>query len=156
MCVLAAASSGMFILRLEACAKVADSTALNAVYMLVVAALCIPWMLVIAAYAGVSLSGVVRCIVKLTMSNYGAVMYLGIVSTAATNWLQTLGQDSVPATQAVIVFALDAVWGCIFSYFILGEVLDTIGLIGAGFVVGAAMYQVPAVAPISRQGSDSA
>ncbi|CAE8606487.1 unnamed protein product, partial [Polarella glacialis] len=49
--VLAAAASAMFILRLETFAPVTNAKALNAVSMLTVAGLCLPWALAQAAIA---------------------------------------------------------------------------------------------------------
>ena len=36
-----------------------------------------------------------------------SVIYLGVLTTAFTNWLQTIGQQSVPATTASAIYALD-------------------------------------------------
>jgi len=44
-----------------------------------------------------------------------AVLYLGVVTTALCNWLQTLGQREVGAEQAALIFALDPVWGAFFA-----------------------------------------
>jgi len=141
LCLIAAAASGMFILRLEAFAKVADPTALNAVCTLTVFVMCIAWVLVSALSAGMFLSEVSRRMVGICRSYESIVIHLGAVTTAATNWLQTLAQESVSAPQAAVIYALDGVWGCIFAFLTLGEVLNVWGIIGAGLVIAAAMFQ---------------
>ena len=35
------------------------------------------------------------------------MIYLGVLTTAFTNWLQTIGQQSIPATTASAIYALD-------------------------------------------------
>ena len=38
-----------------------------------------------------------------------SVVYLGVLTTAFTNWLQTIGQQSIPATTASAIYALDPI-----------------------------------------------
>ncbi len=52
-----------------------------------------------------------------------AAAYLGLVTTALTNFLQTLGQRKVAAEQAAIIYAMDPVYAAGFAYVILGEQL---------------------------------
>jgi len=141
ICLVAAAASGMFILRLENFANVTDPSALNAVCMLIVFTLCIPWVLMTALCKGMLLSEVGRLIVGLCENQGSIVLYLGVVTTAVMTFLQTIVQQSVPATHAVIIYSLDVVWGCIFSYLILGEVLRLGGIVGASLVIAASVYQ---------------
>ena len=67
-----------------------------------------------------------------------AVLYLGLVTTALCNWLQTLGQREVGAEQAALIFALDPVWGAFFAKVILDEGLGPQGLFGGGLIISAA------------------
>lgn len=46
---------------------------------------------------------------------WGAVVYLGLVATALTTWLQTLGQGQVPALQAAIIYTMEPVWATLFA-----------------------------------------
>ena len=67
-----------------------------------------------------------------------AVLYLGVVTTALCHWVQTLGQREVGAEQAVLIFALDPVWGAFFARMILQEGLGPQGLVGGALIITAA------------------
>lgn len=74
--------------------------------------------------------------------------YLAVVTTALTNWMQALGQRSVPAERAAVIYAMDPVYAAGFAYLLLGESLGPTGIAGAGIITGAALWsqgqQVPA------------
>ncbi|RDI95332.1 EamA/RhaT family transporter [Meiothermus sp. QL-1] len=70
---------------------------------------------------------------------YLAILYLGVVASALCIWLQVMGQRSVPAPQAAIVFTLEPVYAAAFAYFMLGERLGAQGLVGAALVVAATL-----------------
>ncbi|CAE7026307.1 unnamed protein product [Symbiodinium microadriaticum] len=153
---LAAAASAMFILRLETFAPVTDDKAINAVSTLSVALLCVPWALLVAcgsapaevlggpvdglaASAVTSVAG--RCW-DLVLNQPLSVLYLGVLTTAFTNWLQTIGQQSVPATTASAIYALDPLWGAFFAYLFLGEALGPQGLLGCLLLFAVWLYQL--------------
>lgn len=66
--------------------------------------------------------------------------YLAVVTTALTNWMQAVGQRSVPAERAAIIYAMDPVYAAGFAYLLLGETLGPAGLVGAGIITGAALW----------------
>ncbi|WP_456411416.1 DMT family transporter [Oceanithermus sp.] len=66
---------------------------------------------------------------------WGAVLYLGVAATALTTWLMALGQRSVPAPEAAVVYSMEPVWAAIFAYFVLGEVLGLRGWLGGALIV---------------------
>jgi len=151
----AAAASAMFILRLEVFAPATDPKSLNAVGMLAVCVLCVPWLLTeatlaapeVTAGAHASLganvgSEVVGSLKSLVLDHLPAIFYLGVVTTAFTNWLQTIGQQSVPATTASVIYALDPLWGCLFAYIFLGESLGPQGIAGCGLLGSVWLYQL--------------
>jgi len=152
----AASASAMFILRLETFAPATDARSLNAVGMLAVAAFCVPWTLAQAALAapqelllgppgalaGFALGEASSRTAGVLQDHWPAVIYLGIVTTAFTNWLQTIGQQSVPATTASVIYALDPLWGCVFAYLLLGEVLGPQGLAGCAVLLGVWGWQL--------------
>ena len=70
---------------------------------------------------------------------YFSILYLGLIASALCIWLQALGQRTVPAPQAAIIFALEPVYASAFAFFLLGERLGLQGLIGAGFIIGATL-----------------
>ena len=73
---------------------------------------------------------------------WGAVLYLGVVATALTTWLQTWGQRHVPAPQAAILYTLEPVWAAFFAYLALGERLSPSGLLGALLVLLATLLAI--------------
>jgi len=153
----AAAASALFILRLEKYAPATDSKALNAVTMLVVAVLCLPAALAQAALLQqdvvpqpTAFSKVCRRALGLLQHHRASLFYLGIVTTAFTNWLQTIGQRSISATTAATVYALDPLWGCLFAYLFLGEKLGWQGFCGCTVLLGVWAMQLCA----ASMGSD--
>lgn len=121
----------VFIVRLEAAAARFPALALTAVQTLAVAALSTGWMVsqVHAGFAGAA---------------WWAVIYLAVVCTALTTWLQTVGQRHVPAPQASIIFMLEPVFAAAFAYLTIGERMGWRGAVGAAFILGAtAVSQVP-------------
>lgn len=70
----------------------------------------------------------------------GLIGYLAIVTTALTNWMQAVGQRSVPAERAAVIYAMDPVYAAGFAYLLLGEALGPAGLVGAGIITGAALW----------------
>ena len=67
------------------------------------------------------------------------LVYLSVVATAFTNWLQTVGQREMPAERAAIIYALDPVWGAAFAYLFIGETLGARGIAGASLITAAAV-----------------
>lgn len=70
----------------------------------------------------------------------GLIGYLAVVTTALTNWMQAVGQRSVPAERAAVIYAMDPVYAAGFAYLLLGETLGPAGLVGAGIITGAALW----------------
>ena len=143
----AAAASAMFILRLEsASAAVSDSSALNAACLSVVAAGSLAWTIgeTFMSSAVPDMNVVEAC--RLTLSNVAytvqkhpfALVYLGGVTTALANYIQTKAQKGISAERASIIYAMDPVYGAIFSNLLLGESLSSYGMVGAGIITVAA------------------
>ena len=72
-------------------------------------------------------------------SALAAVAYLGIITTAVCNYLQTVGQKSVSAERAAVIYAMDPVYGALFAWLVIGENLGIRGITGAFFIVLAAV-----------------
>ncbi len=66
---------------------------------------------------------------------WGAVLYLGVAATALTTWLMAVGQRSVSAPEAAVIYSMEPVWAALFAYFVLGEVLGLKGMVGGALVV---------------------
>jgi drug/metabolite transporter (DMT)-like permease len=67
------------------------------------------------------------------------LLYLGGITTALSNWIQTRAQKYVPAERAALIYSLDPVYGAIFSYLLLHERLESAAaVVGAGLITVAA------------------
>ena len=135
--IAAAAASAMFILRLEsASAAVPDSSALNAACLSVVTAGSLVWTIgeTFMSSAVPDMNIVEAC--RITLSNVAytvqkhpfALIYLGGVTTALANYIQTKAQKGISALRASIIYAMDPVYGAIFSNLLLGESLSSYGM----------------------------
>ncbi len=122
---LTALTYALYIVRLEVYAKAFPSLPLTAVQVLGTTLLALLWVL----WEGPALHGV----------PWGAVLYLGVVATALTTWLQTWGQRYVPAPQAAVLYTLEPVWATLFAFLLLGERLGPSGALGALLVVLATL-----------------
>ena len=138
----AALTSAAFILRLERYSSRFDAAALNAATLATTAALCAAWALTAAAFdsavpGAAELPATLARQAELMAGQAPALLYLSLVTTALANWLQALGQKSVSAQDAAIVYALDPVYGALFAAALLGERLGPQGLAGAALVLAA-------------------
>lgn len=70
-------------------------------------------------------------------TNFGVLLYLGLVDTAATIVLQVVAQRWVNAYQTALMYTLEPIFGAVFSFLLLGEKLGVRGLIGATLVLVA-------------------
>lgn len=68
---------------------------------------------------------------------WGPLLYLGVVATALTTLLQTVGQRHVSAAEASLVYTLEPVAATAFSFVLIGEQVGVRGLLGGLLVVGA-------------------
>lgn len=68
---------------------------------------------------------------------WGPLLYLGIVATAATTLMQTVGQRSVSAAQASLIYALEPVAATFFSFLLIHEQVGWRGAVGGLLVVAA-------------------
>lgn len=125
---LTALTYALYIVRLEVHAKTFPSLPLTAVQVFGTALLALPW----ALWEGVEWEGV----------PWGAVLYLGVVATALTTWLQTWGQRYVPAPQAAILYTMEPVWATLFAFILLGERLGLLGVLGAFLVILATLQAI--------------
>lgn len=81
------------------------------------------------------------------------LVYLGSIATAGTIVLQTSAQRFVTATQAAVTYALEPVFGALFSWFWIQERIGPSGWLGASMVVGATL--LAQLASASKQKADS-
>ncbi len=70
-------------------------------------------------------------------TNLSVLLYLGIIGTAIVIWIQVLALRRITAFEAVIIQALEPIFGTILAFLLLGETFGTNGFLGAGMVLVA-------------------
>lgn len=129
---------GFYIFRLERLANAFPSTALTAAQLVGVAALCVPWML-IESTVGQAGWGRWDAIVVVSL------LYMGVVATLVTTWLQAMGQRWVPGTHASLLYTMEPVAASLCAMF-FGVSLTPRAIVGGSIILLAAGgSQVPAV-----------
>jgi len=103
--------------------------------MMSTAALCFGWFLLTERPDGLS-----DLFSSVGPEQLEAAAYLGLVTTALTSFLQTIGQRTVKAEDAAIIYAMDPVWAAGFSNLMLGETLGQQGYAGAGLLLLAVLF----------------
>jgi len=78
---------------------------------------------------------VVDTIKEPMIDHSGGIIYLGLIATALTNYLQTVGQKSIPPSQAAVIYSLDPLYGAFFANLWLGEEIGQRGWCGAALVL---------------------
>lgn len=68
-----------------------------------------------------------------------SVVYLGLVASAFCIWLQALGQKTVPAPEASVIYALEPVYASILAVIVLKERLGWKGITGALLIIAATL-----------------
>ncbi|GKY92154.1 hypothetical protein MPSEU_000186700 [Mayamaea pseudoterrestris] len=141
--IAAALASAMFILRLEkASEQVKDAAQLNAACLWVVTLFAALWTIAQSGGNGdlmTRLQGTWDQIVTIASNHTLELMYLSGVTTALANWIQTKAQREVSAERASVIYAMDPVYGAVFSSVLLGENLNGFqGWLGAGIIAAAA------------------
>jgi drug/metabolite transporter (DMT)-like permease len=130
-----AVTYAVYILRLEPLANRFGALPLTAVQLWVVAALSAGW---------VAAEG--HAIAVMDWKPVAAVLYLALVTTALTTWLQAIGQRTVPAAQAALLYTLEPVWAVAFAWLVVREGLGVRGWAGAAAILGGAVVsQWPAL-----------
>ncbi len=127
-----ACSYALYIIRIESYARKFNSFSLAAAQM---------WGAVGFAFLWVSTdkSHWLTSLQTLFDLPWSALLYLGLVVTTGTICIQTWGQARVKSTQAAVIYTLEPVWGLVFAYLILGEVLGPRGWFGAAMIIIAAL-----------------
>jgi drug/metabolite transporter (DMT)-like permease len=65
-----------------------------------------------------------------------SLLYLGIITTALTTFLQAWGQSRVSSFEASLISNLDPVWVTLFAAFLFNETLGRQGILGAALILG--------------------
>lgn len=68
---------------------------------------------------------------------WGTIAFLALLSTCLTFMLQNVSLTALPSSTVSLLLTGEPVFTAVFSFFLLGEVLSTAGLMGAGIIVAA-------------------
>jgi drug/metabolite transporter (DMT)-like permease len=117
---------GLYMLVLQRTAQRHSTLSLTAIQLWIVAVLSAIW-------AAPEIVGQFKTL----SNNYGIILYLGLVGTAGTIWLETIGQQWISASEAALLCTLDPVLTSVFSFWLLGEKFGVRGFIGTVLVLTA-------------------
>lgn len=117
---------GVYMLVLQVTAQRHSTLSLTAIQLWIVAVLSAVW-------AAPEMVGQFEAL----SNNYGIILYLSLVGTAGTIWLETIGQQWISASEAALLCTLDPVLTSVFSFWLLGEKFGVRGLIGTVLVLTA-------------------
>lgn len=75
--------------------------------------------------------------IQFSSSNHllASLLYMGIFATVLTTYSQTRFQKDTTPTRAAIIFTIEPVIAAALAYFLLGEVLGTVGIIGGALIL---------------------
>jgi drug/metabolite transporter (DMT)-like permease len=120
---IAAVLFGVFIVYVDVFSKEEDPVQLG--FMQIVVTVVIAWFLVPFE--------AVRFVPSWTVA--GELFYMAAFATVLTTYANTTYQQFTTPTRAAILFTMEPVVSALLAYIILGEVLGTLGAIGAGIIV---------------------
>ncbi len=69
-----------------------------------------------------------------------SLLYLGVCVTIGTTYVQTRFQKDTTPTRAVIIFTIEPVIAAVLAYFVLNEILEITGIIGASLIVAGILF----------------
>ncbi len=82
-------------------------------------------------------------IILKSFSVWTNIIYMGLFATAIALLIQNKAQERTTPTKAAIIFSLEPVFGSIFSYMILGELISSRAYLGGGLIVlGMVLAQI--------------
>lgn len=127
-CALCAVIWAIYITRLEHFAPQFPARTLTAVHVCAV----VPWTALVAAMDGALTA-------QVASFPWLHVLYLGIVGSAATAWLQVIGQAEVPAPTAAVIYTLEPVWASLLAMIVFGDSFGWRAWLGAALILCAAV-----------------
>lgn len=80
-----------------------------------------------------------------------SLLYLGVCATAGMLFLQAVGQRSVSADKAAVIYAMEPVFAAMFGWLWLNELLGWRGVVGGALVIGAIILSE--LRPVSAKSS---
>ena len=120
----------LYIILLSRFAKAHNPITLAATLTVIMALLCI-----VATAATGWHSGTLLTLPTRALPVWKIVVFLGVVASAGTLFLQALAQQNIPAEKAAVVYALEPVFAALFGWWWLTETMTLRAGIGAAIVV---------------------
>ena len=71
-----------------------------------------------------------------SVGTWAAVAFLAVAGTCLAFWLQNKALAHIPAATVSVILCSEPVVTAIISFFVLGEVLSMMGVLGAAIIVG--------------------
>jgi drug/metabolite transporter (DMT)-like permease len=78
-------------------------------------------------------------VVVLSASSLVTLLYLTLLATVLTTYVQTRFQKDTTPTRAVVIFTIEPVFASVSAYFILNEHIGELGILGGGMIVGGVL-----------------
>jgi drug/metabolite transporter (DMT)-like permease len=69
----------------------------------------------------------------------GSLLYLTFLATVVTTYVQTRYQKDTTPTRAVVIFSIEPVIATVIAYFLLGETLGTLGMLGGALIIAGVL-----------------
>jgi drug/metabolite transporter (DMT)-like permease len=88
-----------------------------------------------AALSWISLGMIESPLFRPTPNALWGLVYLTLLATVITTYVQTRFQRDTTPTRAAIIFTIEPVWAAILAYFFLQEKLGMIGMLGGGLII---------------------
>ncbi len=88
-----------------------------------------------AVLAAVSMGLFETVQVSFTPASVGVLLYLILLATLTTTFVQTTFQKDTTPTRAVVIFSIEPVFAAVSAYILLGENLGEAGIFGAGLIL---------------------
>lgn len=92
-----------------------------------------------AVYSWIALLWTEKPTFVMSVSSLIALAYLTLLATVVTTYVQTRYQKDTTPTRAAIIFSVEPVLASISAYFILGEQLGAMGVLGGGLIVAGVL-----------------
>jgi len=89
----------------------------------------------VALFSGIIAGGLEKLPGSFSREVWIGLAICAIPATSLAYWIQNKVQQYTSPTRTAIIFSMEPVFGALFSYFWLGEVLTARGIIGCGFVL---------------------
>jgi drug/metabolite transporter (DMT)-like permease len=75
----------------------------------------------------------------MTGTSIGALLYLTLLATVLTTWLQSRFQKDTTPTRAVVIFSIEPVWASIIAAVAIGESLTGTGIAGGALILAGVL-----------------